>query len=63
MIGNLYDPGFAAALRPRLCPAPTCNCHVGYVHMPHLGLYEIFGDNVLSRAWDGWAAGPPASLP
>lgn len=62
VIGNLYAPDFADALRPRLCPARTCGCHVGYVHLPHLHLYEVFGADVLSRAWGGWAEGLPAHL-
>ncbi|NTW02608.1 MAG: radical SAM protein, partial [Oscillochloris sp.] len=37
-IGNLYAPDFAVALRPRLCSAATCGCHIGYVHMPELGM-------------------------
>jgi hypothetical protein len=48
-IGNLYAPDFAAALRPRPCSAATCGCHIGYVHMPHLGLDRVFGDGILER--------------
>lgn len=62
ILGNLYAPDFAQVLQPRLCPAATCGCHVGYVHLPHLRLYEVFGDHVLSRAWGGWAAGLPTIL-
>jgi len=63
VIGDLYASDLADVLRPRLCPARTCNCHVGYVHMPHLRLTEVFGADVLSRAWAGWASGLPAALP
>lgn len=48
-LGNLYDGSFRAALRPRRCPQRMCDCHIGYVHMPELGLYERFGDGVLER--------------
>jgi MoaA/NifB/PqqE/SkfB family radical SAM enzyme len=48
-IGNLYAPGFPDCLRPRACPNATCGCHIGYVHMPELGLYETFGAGVLER--------------
>lgn len=48
-IGNLYDGSYRAALRPRLCPVTQCDCHIGYVHMPELGLYETFAGGVLSR--------------
>lgn len=48
-LGNLYDGSFRAALRPRPCPQRSCDCHIGYVHMPELGLYERFGEGVLER--------------
>jgi MoaA/NifB/PqqE/SkfB family radical SAM enzyme len=48
-IGNLYEPGFEAALSPSPCTNTTCGCHIGYVHMHDLGLYDVFGDGVLER--------------
>ncbi len=48
-LGNLYDGSFRAALRPRPCPLAKCDCHIGYVHMPELGLSEIFAGGVLAR--------------
>lgn len=48
-LGNLYDGSFRAALRPRPCPLAQCDCHIGYVHMPELGLYETFRGGVLER--------------
>ena len=48
-IGNLYAPDWEAALRERPCPNDTCGCHIGYVHMNRLGLYERFGDGLLER--------------
>lgn len=48
-IGNIYEPGFEAALRPRPCTNATCGCHIGYIHMPHLGLHEVFGAGLLER--------------
>jgi MoaA/NifB/PqqE/SkfB family radical SAM enzyme len=48
-IGNIYEPGWEEALRPRTCPNATCGCHIGYVHMQELGLYQVFGDGVLER--------------
>jgi hypothetical protein len=48
-LGNLYDPDFAQALVERCCTNATCGCHIGYVHMNVLGLYEVFGDGVLER--------------
>jgi MoaA/NifB/PqqE/SkfB family radical SAM enzyme len=48
-IGNIYEPGFERALRPKPCANATCGCHIGYLHMPALGLYEVFGEGVLER--------------
>ncbi len=31
------------------CPNQVCDCHIGYVHMRELPLYELFGDGVLER--------------
>jgi MoaA/NifB/PqqE/SkfB family radical SAM enzyme len=48
-IGDLYQPDWERALRPRLCTNVTCGCHIGYVHLPHLGLEAVFGDGILER--------------
>jgi hypothetical protein len=48
-IGNIYDAGFDAALRPRPCTNDTCGCHIGYVHLEHLGLSQVFGQGILER--------------
>ncbi|HZO73447.1 MAG TPA: STM4011 family radical SAM protein [Ktedonobacteraceae bacterium] len=48
-IGNIYEPGFEAALYARTCTNATCGCHIGYVHMDDLKLYPVFGDGVLER--------------
>jgi hypothetical protein len=49
IIGNIYDSSFETALRPRPCPAETCGCHIGYVHLEELGLDTVFGDGLLER--------------
>ncbi len=49
IIGNLYDPGFEKVLRRRRCTNATCHCHIGYVHLEKLKLYDVFGPNVLER--------------
>jgi MoaA/NifB/PqqE/SkfB family radical SAM enzyme len=51
-IGNLYQPGFEERLVERPCPAATCRCHIGYVHLEALGLYDVFGEGVLERIPD-----------
>jgi MoaA/NifB/PqqE/SkfB family radical SAM enzyme len=48
-IGNLYAAGFEQALYDRPCPNATCGCHIGYVHLDYLRLYEVFGAGVLER--------------
>ncbi|TDQ53793.1 STM4011 family radical SAM protein [Actinorugispora endophytica] len=53
-LGNLYDGSFAARLRPRPCPAASCDCHIGYVHLEPLDLYEVFRGGVLERIPAGW---------
>ncbi len=59
-IGSIYDDNFAAKLQPSACTNTNCGCHIGYVHMPELELYERFGDGVLERipATKIWRAQP-----
>jgi sulfatase maturation enzyme AslB (radical SAM superfamily) len=49
VIGNIYESGFEQALQPTPCTNATCGCHIGYVHMQDLGLYEVFGAGTLER--------------
>lgn len=48
-LGNIYDPNFHSVLKPRACTNQTCGCHIGYVHLDHLNLYDVYGDGVLER--------------
>jgi MoaA/NifB/PqqE/SkfB family radical SAM enzyme len=48
-IGNIYDADFASCLRERPCTNDSCGCHIGYVHLDRLKLYDTFGDGVLER--------------
>ncbi|MEW1546837.1 STM4011 family radical SAM protein [Streptomyces tsukubensis] len=48
-LGNLYDGSYRAALRPRTCPLAVCDCHIGYVHLESLPLYDVFAGGVLER--------------
>lgn len=48
-IGNIYEAGWQEALHSRCCTNRTCGCHIGYVHMNELNLYEVFGNGVLER--------------
>ena len=49
VIGNIYRDDWKSALRPTTCTNATCGCHIGYVHMPGLGLKKIFGEGLLER--------------
>jgi hypothetical protein len=57
-IGNLYDGSWRAGLRPRPCPQPLCDCHIGYVHLPTVPLYDVFAGGVLERIPAGVTSGP-----
>ncbi|WP_189782117.1 STM4011 family radical SAM protein [Streptomyces capitiformicae] len=48
-LGNLYDGSFRVALAPRPCPLAVCDCHIGYVHLESLPLYDVFAGGVLER--------------
>jgi MoaA/NifB/PqqE/SkfB family radical SAM enzyme len=48
-LGNLYSDPLESMLGDRPCTNATCGCHIGYVHLEELGLYEVFGRGVLER--------------
>lgn len=48
-IGNLYDGSYLAGLRPRPCTNQICDCHIGYVHLKRLPLYDVFAGGILER--------------
>lgn len=54
VLGNLYDGSYRRLLRPRPCPAAACDCHIGYVHLEPLGLYDVFAGGVLERVPAAW---------
>lgn len=47
--GNIFQQELAEMLRAERCAQATCHCHIGYVHAPHLGMAEIYGDRILER--------------
>ncbi|GAA3230610.1 STM4011 family radical SAM protein [Actinocorallia longicatena] len=49
VLGNLYDGSYRAALGPRPCPKPSCDCHIGYLHLRTLPLYDVFAGGLLER--------------
>lgn len=53
IIGNIYEPGWESALKPRACPNRFCNCYLGLSHLKPLGLERTFGGGVLERMLPG----------
>jgi MoaA/NifB/PqqE/SkfB family radical SAM enzyme len=53
-IGNIYAPDFETCLTERPCPNATCGCHIGYVHLDRLRLYDTFAGGVLERVPAGY---------
>lgn len=51
-LGNLYEDALKQLLSPRACTNATCGCHIGYVHMDHLGLYDVYKGRELERVID-----------
>jgi MoaA/NifB/PqqE/SkfB family radical SAM enzyme len=62
VLGNLYRQPLSSMLRERPCPVATCGCHIGYVHLDRLGLYDVFGDGVLERVPHHRSVAPPRAL-
>lgn len=54
VIGNIYKRDVRECLKPRLCTAQTCGCHIGYVHRPQLALNELYGSGLLERIPSRW---------
>jgi MoaA/NifB/PqqE/SkfB family radical SAM enzyme len=48
-LGNLYDGSYRTALGASPCPNAMCDCHIGYVHLKRLPLYDVFAGGVLER--------------
>lgn len=54
ILGNLFTTNINNLLGARACTNPTCHCHIGYVHLNYLGLYELFKDGELERIPHDW---------
>ncbi|MET7418403.1 STM4011 family radical SAM protein [Dactylosporangium sp. NPDC005555] len=46
-LGNLYDGTWQRTREP--CPKGECDCHIGYVHLRTLPLYDVFAGGILER--------------
>lgn len=49
VIGNLYRDGLEGLSAQRSCRMKVCDCYIGYIHMPELGLEQIYGTGLLER--------------
>jgi hypothetical protein len=49
ILGNIYEPNWADCLHERRCTNQTCGCHIGYIHMPQLKQYKVYGTGLLER--------------
>ncbi len=54
-IGNIFEADFEAKLKPQLCSRGLCDCHIGYVHLEQLGLYDVFEGGIFERIPSNWA--------
>ncbi|MEU8247397.1 STM4011 family radical SAM protein [Nonomuraea sp. NPDC048916] len=52
VLGNIYDGTFRA--RSDGCPLAACDCHIGYVHLEPLGMYDVFAGGILERVPAAW---------
>jgi MoaA/NifB/PqqE/SkfB family radical SAM enzyme len=49
-LGNIYEDNLQAILQPCYqCPNAKCGCYIGYIHLPELGLNEVYGEKLLER--------------
>lgn len=48
-LGNLYADGLDSMLQRRPCTAAVCRCHIGYIHLEELGLYDVYGAGLMER--------------
>jgi MoaA/NifB/PqqE/SkfB family radical SAM enzyme len=48
-IGNIFDDNFEDVLKPRVCTADSCRCHIGYSHLKDLNLRDVFGTGFVER--------------
>lgn len=51
---------FERSLQPTPCTMPTCRCHIGYVHLEPLKLYDVFRGGILERIPHLWPENAPS---
>lgn len=47
--GNIFEDSLDSMLREEHCSKAICHCHIGYIHLDHLRLYETYADGLLER--------------
>ena len=61
-LGNIYERDVRELLAPRLCSRASCECHIGYVHLPELQTADVYRDGLLARIPDAALWGDPQAL-
>ncbi|MDO7905059.1 STM4011 family radical SAM protein [Paenibacillus sp. JX-17] len=49
VIGDLYRDGLVKLSQKRSCRMNTCDCYIGYIHLPELELENVYGSGLLER--------------
>lgn len=49
VLGNLYETDIQELLKPSRCSKETCGCHIGYIHLDELQLYDTYGKGLMER--------------
>ncbi len=55
-IGRIFDSDFEQKLVAKLCTRAICDCHIGYVHLEKLNLYDVFQGGILERIPSNYAS-------
>ncbi len=53
VIGNVYTSDMTSILSASPCTMVSCGCHIGYIHLDELQLYEVFGEGLMERIPQG----------
>jgi MoaA/NifB/PqqE/SkfB family radical SAM enzyme len=61
VIGNLFRDGWATLPAPLGCPARTCHCYVGHMHVVELDFRAVYGDFIAARIPREYHVTSPAS--
>jgi hypothetical protein len=61
-LGNIYERDVRELLAPRLCSRASCECHIGYVHLPELQTADVYRDGLLARIPDAALWADPQAL-